>query len=185
MAKANKGEDNEGEAHADKPAAGMSTQTTLTSILDSSSSFRNELDLTIQKSIAQVQQANAICRRCTVLLAKRKSVRQDHLSSVGRPATHSSQAAASEEKIRMKLAKSIKLLCLEPQAARSGAPPSLQGAWSWSPRRGCTTSLCCCWTSTACTPPSSRSTTSALPPSLSLRMAACQPSPPLGAHQLT
>ena len=31
-----------------------------------------------------------------------------------------------------------------------------QAAWSWSPRRGCTTALCCCWTSTRSTPPSSR-----------------------------
>lgn len=187
MAKANKGDDHEGEAHADKPAAGVFTQTTLTSTLDSSSSARSEPDLTIQKLIVQVQHIDPVCRTCTMLLAKRNLVRQEHLSSVGRSAMHSSQAAASEGKIRMKLAKSINasMLCLESQAARSGAPPSLQGAWSWSPRRGCMTSLCCCWTSTACTLPSSRSTTSALPLSVSPRMAACRPSPPLGAPQLT
>jgi len=107
LAKANRGEDHEGEAPADKPAAGMFTQTTLTSTLDSSSSVRSEVDLTIQTFIAQVQQANAICRRCTVLHAKWKLVRQEHLSPVGRSAMLSSQAAASEEKIRINLAKSI------------------------------------------------------------------------------
>ena len=33
---------------------------------------------------------------------------------------------------------------------------STRAAWCWSPRRGCTTALCCYWTSTPCTPPSSR-----------------------------
>jgi hypothetical protein len=74
LAKANKGEDNEGEAHADKPAAGMFTQATLTSIPDSSSSVKNELDPTIQMLIAQVQHMNAKCRGCLVLLAKWKVV---------------------------------------------------------------------------------------------------------------
>lgn len=45
--------------------------------------------------------------------------------------------------------------------AHPPAPPvfhlcSTRAAWCWSLRRGCTTALCCCWTSTRCTHPSSR-----------------------------
>ena len=56
----------------------------------------------------------------------------------------------------------MRSVCACQEAGR--ARRSMREGWSWSRRRGCTPASCCCWTSTRCTPPSSRSTTSASPP---------------------
>ena len=49
------------------------------------------------------------------------------------------------------------------QMPRREKVPSMLAVWFWIPRRGSTTGWSSCWTSTPCTPPSSRSTTSASP----------------------
>ena len=62
----------------------------------------------------------------------------------------------------------------QPQQASARAP-SLRAGWCWSLSRACTTTSCCCWTSTPCTPASSRSTTSASPPWTAEGGRACPP----------